>query len=260
MGVLAPLVMSATTFAGSAQFAVSSILGAGGGAAAAIAAAVLLNARYAPISISVAPLFHGRRLRRLAESQLIVDESWAFASRGGGRFDRRILLGAGLLLYVSWVSGTAVGVLAGHALGDPKDSAWTAPSRALPGAARAAAADATRRDRGGDGRSDRARADPGDAGRNADRRRQRGVPARPAQERREHRLARRARRRARDRRLQGDGACASRPQGLPPTIADVVALLAPVLLAALVVTQTVGGDNELVLDARLAESAPVSSR
>lgn len=121
MGVLAPLVMSATTFAGSAQFAVTSILGAGGGAAAAIAAAVLLNARYAPISISVAPLFHTRHLRRLLESQLIVDESWALASRGGGRFDRRILLGAGLLLYASWVSGTAVGVLAGDALGNPKD-------------------------------------------------------------------------------------------------------------------------------------------
>ena len=121
MGVLAPVVMSATTFAGSAQFAVTSILGAGGGAAAAIAAAVLLNTRYAPISISVAPLFHGRLLRRLLGSQLIVDESWALASRGGGRFDRRILLGAGLLLYVSWLSGTAVGVLAGDALGDPKD-------------------------------------------------------------------------------------------------------------------------------------------
>ena len=39
---------------------------------------------------------------------------------------------------------------------------------------------------------------------------------------------------------------------LPPALADVVALLAPVLLAALVVTQTVGGDNELVVDARLA--------
>ena len=39
---------------------------------------------------------------------------------------------------------------------------------------------------------------------------------------------------------------------LPVTVAGVVALLAPVLLAALVVTQTVGGDNRLVLDARLA--------
>jgi 4-azaleucine resistance transporter AzlC len=120
MGVVAPLVMSATTFAGSAQFAVTSILGGAGSAAAAIAAAVLLNARYAPISISVASLFRGPRLRRLLESQLIVDESWALAARGG-RFDRRILLGAGLLLYVSWVSGTAVGALAGDAFGDPKD-------------------------------------------------------------------------------------------------------------------------------------------
>jgi 4-azaleucine resistance transporter AzlC len=121
MGALAPLVMSATTFAGSAQFAVSSILGAGSGAAAAIAAAVLLNARYAPISISVASLFHGPLLRRLAESQLIVDESWALSSRGDGRFDRRVLIGAGLLLYASWVTGTAVGVFVGRALGDPKD-------------------------------------------------------------------------------------------------------------------------------------------
>ena len=119
MGAVAPLVMSATTFAGSAQFAVTSILATSGGAAAAIAGAVLLNARYAPISISVARLFQGRRLRRLLESQLIVDESWALAGRGG-RFDRGLLLGAGLLLYAAWVSGTLVGVLAGDALGDPK--------------------------------------------------------------------------------------------------------------------------------------------
>ena len=39
---------------------------------------------------------------------------------------------------------------------------------------------------------------------------------------------------------------------LPEPVARVVALLAPVLLSALVVTQTVGGDNELVVDARLA--------
>jgi 4-azaleucine resistance transporter AzlC len=151
MGVVPPLVLSATTFAGSAQFALTSILANGGGALAAIAAAVLLNARYAPISISVASLFPGRRLRRLLESQLIVDESWALASRGGGRFDRRILLGAGLLLYLAWVGGTAVGVLAGDALGDPKDLgldgafpalflALLAPQLRAPGVAAAALA------------------------------------------------------------------------------------------------------------------------
>ena len=39
---------------------------------------------------------------------------------------------------------------------------------------------------------------------------------------------------------------------LPPPVASVVEVLAPAMLAALVVTQTVGGDRELVLDERLA--------
>ena len=39
---------------------------------------------------------------------------------------------------------------------------------------------------------------------------------------------------------------------LPEALTGIVVLLAPVLLAALVVTQTVGADGELVLDARLA--------
>jgi 4-azaleucine resistance transporter AzlC len=113
------IVMSATTFAGSAQFAIASILGVGGGIASAIAAATLLNARYAPISVSVAPVFVGGKLQRLLESQLIVDESWAMSRRADGRYDRRLLVGAGLVLYVCWVGGTALGAIVGEALGDP---------------------------------------------------------------------------------------------------------------------------------------------
>ena len=120
MGVVAPIVMSATTFAGSSQFAVASILDESGSLAAAIVAALLLNARYAAIGISVAPLFRGSRLRRLLESQLVVDESWAVSARPDGTFDRRVLLGAGLTLYATWVLGTALGVLGGGFLGDPK--------------------------------------------------------------------------------------------------------------------------------------------
>jgi 4-azaleucine resistance transporter AzlC len=119
MGRLAPLVMSATTFAGSAQFAAASILGNAGAAAAAIAAAVMLNARYAPIGISVAPAFDGSLLRRLLQAQLIVDESWAIALKRREGFDVRVLLGAGGLLYVCWTGGTALGVLLGDAIGDP---------------------------------------------------------------------------------------------------------------------------------------------
>jgi 4-azaleucine resistance transporter AzlC len=131
MDALAATVMSATTFAGSAQFAVASILGASGGVAAAVLAATLLNARYAPISVSVAPLFEGGRLRRLLESQLIVDESWAVSRRADGRFDHKLLVGAGLVLYASWVGGTALGALGGEALGDPADLGLDAAFPAL---------------------------------------------------------------------------------------------------------------------------------
>jgi predicted branched-subunit amino acid permease len=116
--LLAAIVMSATTFAGSAQFAVVSVLGAGGTAAAAIGAAVLLNARYAPMALAASGAFRGGPLRRLLEAQLLVDESWALSSREGG-FDRRLLLGAGGILYLGWNAGTAIGVLAGDSLTDP---------------------------------------------------------------------------------------------------------------------------------------------
>jgi branched chain amino acid efflux pump len=117
-GATASIAMSLTTFAGSAQFAVVSVLGAGGTVAAAIVAAVLLNARYGPMGLAAADVFRGGRLRRLLEAQLLVDESWALSNRDG-RFDRRIMLGAGLALYVGWSSGTAIGVLAGDSLADP---------------------------------------------------------------------------------------------------------------------------------------------
>jgi 4-azaleucine resistance transporter AzlC len=120
MGWLAPIVMSATTLAGSAQFAAVSILGAGGTVAATVAAAVLLNLRYGPIGVSVAPWLEGSAWGRFLRAQLVVDESWAVAAEGEGRFDPRILVGAGLLLYVSWVGGTAIGALGGQALGDTK--------------------------------------------------------------------------------------------------------------------------------------------
>src|SRR5688572_16883484 len=101
MGIAAPIAMSLTTFAGSAQFAVASVLEDGGALAAAIAAAVLLNLRYLAVGVSVAPSLRGSAARRLAESQLVVDESWAIAQRDG-RIDRDRLIGAGAMLLLFW--------------------------------------------------------------------------------------------------------------------------------------------------------------
>lgn len=122
MGTLAPIVMSMTTFAGSAQFAAASILDVGGTVVSAITAAVLLNARYGPIGVSVAPYLTGSWWSRFLHAQLTVDESWAIAAEGDGRFNPRVLLGAGVTLYTAWVAGTVLGVAFGDVIGDP--SRW----------------------------------------------------------------------------------------------------------------------------------------
>jgi 4-azaleucine resistance transporter AzlC len=119
LGAAAALVMSVTTFGGSAQFAAVSILGGGGQPLAAISAAIMLNLRYLPIGVSVASAIGGSWLQRLLTAQLVVDESWAIAARGGGRFSGPMLIGAGIALWLAWVGGTAVGVVGGSALGDP---------------------------------------------------------------------------------------------------------------------------------------------
>src|SRR5262245_45263114 len=119
MGVAAPMAMSATTFAGSAQFAAVSIGTEGGGIAAAVAAALLLNARYVPIGISVAPSLEGSVWRRFLLGQLTVDESWALASRCDGRFDARTIVAAGVALWIAWITGTTIGVFTGRLIGDP---------------------------------------------------------------------------------------------------------------------------------------------
>jgi 4-azaleucine resistance transporter AzlC len=120
MGPVAPIVMSLIVYAGSAQFAATAVLLDGGSAVAAIAAGILLNARFIPMGIAVAASLPGGRLRRAIEGQAVVDASWAIANRGGGRFDRDILVGATLAQYPAWALGTVVGVLAGESLGDPK--------------------------------------------------------------------------------------------------------------------------------------------
>jgi predicted branched-subunit amino acid permease len=72
---------------------------------------VLLNARFLPMGMAVAPFLEGGPLRRALEGQTILTTSWALASRGGGRFDRAFMIGATVPQYVAWTVGTAVGVL-----------------------------------------------------------------------------------------------------------------------------------------------------
>jgi 4-azaleucine resistance transporter AzlC len=119
MGATATIVMSVVVFAGAAQFAATAVLAAGGSAVAAIVAGILLNTRFLPMGIAIAPSVPGGRLKRAAQGQALVDASWAVANLGEGRFDHRRLLGATLPQYPGWVLGTVLGVVFGDMLGDP---------------------------------------------------------------------------------------------------------------------------------------------
>jgi 4-azaleucine resistance transporter AzlC len=121
MGSVAPIVMSAIVFAGAAQFAATAVLADGGSAAAAIVAGILLNLRFIPMGIAIAPSLRSGRASRAATGQALVDASWAIAHRGEGRYDIPYMIGATLVQYPAWVGGAAIGVLAGDVIGDPKD-------------------------------------------------------------------------------------------------------------------------------------------
>jgi predicted branched-subunit amino acid permease len=114
------IVMSAIVFAGSAQIAALTIIGAGGGLGAAIGAAALMNSRFLPMGIAIGPGLPGGPLRRAAQGQAVVDASWAIAADGEGGFDRDVLFGSSALQYVTWFAGTVVGVAGGSVLGDPE--------------------------------------------------------------------------------------------------------------------------------------------
>jgi 4-azaleucine resistance transporter AzlC len=119
MGPAAAIVMSVIVFAGSAQFAALAVLSAGGGALPAIVAGDLLNLRFVPMGIAIAPWLPHGSLGRALRGQALIDASWALANRGDGRFDTEFLVGSTLVQYPAWVLGTVLGVVVGASIGNP---------------------------------------------------------------------------------------------------------------------------------------------
>jgi 4-azaleucine resistance transporter AzlC len=119
MSALGAVVMSLVVFAGSAQFASVSIIAAGGGMGAAVAAAAMMNSRFLPMGVALAPSLPGGPVRRALSGQPVVDSSWAMAARGDGTFDRHFLWGMSAIQFVTWQAGTLTGALAGDGL-DPR--------------------------------------------------------------------------------------------------------------------------------------------
>ncbi|GAA4608218.1 hypothetical protein GCM10023195_32030 [Actinoallomurus liliacearum] len=110
-GMAPAIVCSLVVFSGSAQFALATALAGGGGAVPAVAAAALINARFIPMAVAVAPSLRGGVLRRALIGQTVVDGSWVAAHRGEGRFDPERMIGATIPQWPAWVCGTAIGAV-----------------------------------------------------------------------------------------------------------------------------------------------------
>ncbi len=116
--VLQAIVTSVVVFAGSAQFAMLSVISVGGGIPAALTAASLMNSRFLAMGVALAPSLPGGPLKRAVQGQTVVDSSWALANRGDGTFDRWLLFGTTVPQYLTWALGSVVGAVFGDALGD----------------------------------------------------------------------------------------------------------------------------------------------
>ncbi len=110
-GLGAPVVASLAIFSGSAQFALLAAFAGGGAAWTAVASGALINLRFFPMALSVAPALRGERVRRAFEAQAVVDGSWVLAHQGEGRFNRGVLFGSALAQWPAWVTGTILGVV-----------------------------------------------------------------------------------------------------------------------------------------------------
>lgn len=111
--------MSAIIFAGSAQFVVMQLIGAGAPGLVIIATGAVINVRHALYSASLAPyLSHVSPLWKWLLAYLLTDEAYAVAiteygRNGDLRHKHWYFLGAGLTLWSSWQISTAIGILLG---------------------------------------------------------------------------------------------------------------------------------------------------
>jgi len=101
---------SALVFAGSVQFAAVEILGDGGSVASATTAGLLLGVRSLAFGIIMAPVLTGGWWKRIAMSQIVLDESVAVgATQPTRRWQRYGFLLSGVGVFVVWNISTIVG-------------------------------------------------------------------------------------------------------------------------------------------------------
>ena len=110
---------SALVFSGAAQFTTAGLLATGAGAATVLTTVAVLNLRHLLLGAVLRQRFDAPAPARAGLAFFLIDETVGL-SLAARENVRRNYLFAGILSYLGWVGGTAVGVLGGAAIGDER--------------------------------------------------------------------------------------------------------------------------------------------
>ena len=113
--------LSLLVFTGASQFALVGVVAAGGAPIAGALTALLLGTRNTLYGLRMAPLLRFRGWRRVAAAHVLIDESTAMGlNRPSAAAARLGFLTTGTSIFVLWNVATALGAVAGNAIGDPR--------------------------------------------------------------------------------------------------------------------------------------------
>lgn len=122
---LAAILISMTNLTSAGQLAGVTIIAAGGGFLEMALAQLIINLRYALMSLSLSQKLNGKYnlLHRIISAFGITDEIFAVASGKSGEIDKKYMYGLITLPYIFWALGTAAGAFLGEILPDSVKSA-----------------------------------------------------------------------------------------------------------------------------------------
>lgn len=122
---LVAVLISMTNLTSAGQLAGVTIIAAGGGYLEMAMAQLIINLRYALMSLSLSQKLNGRYnlLHRIISAFGITDEIFAVASGKTGEIDKKYMYGLITLPYIFWAAGTAAGAFLGEILPEGVKSA-----------------------------------------------------------------------------------------------------------------------------------------
>ena len=116
--VLHAILISATNLTSAGQFAGLTVIAAGAALIEMVLTQLVINSRYALMSLALGPRFGPSvsTWKRLFCAFFNTDEVFALGMARGQQLTASYFLGAGTVAAIGWISGTAMGALAGSVL------------------------------------------------------------------------------------------------------------------------------------------------